>query len=426
MAALLPGRGPWSQRLCRRRRVGYRPRMSDLAPRSRAAFHALLDLLREVGDTHFSLQRGVIDETTAAEGYRLLTHCWPPAPSTISRAIRSGRCSPRIVSPSRKVLGDNPDALYYWTRIDGRRARTRCAARSTARSTRRSPCTASIPAAAAMERVISDVNDTGLAVAADGTYELIALARAAAAATGSALKPDATSVITRHYFERPLIDRGGPIAGVRLRIDPLDPPKPAAAMDATRPSRRACEAVTRYLRANTLGMPRAGARPELAVRVARARTCCRSRRASAPRASTRSARSTSTTRWRPICCSPISALVMEGRLPACRFANVDAAGTCTCRRSSTAFRRTSLNRAQMQLRAGRLVPRRRRVTVIPVCRTGSIPKATVSGSCSGGFCCRRRSPARSRVPWKRGDAALSRRRRRSAASPSARALESRR
>lgn len=46
--------------------------MSDLAPKSRAAFHALLDLLREVGDTHFSMARGVIDEVTATEGYRFL------------------------------------------------------------------------------------------------------------------------------------------------------------------------------------------------------------------------------------------------------------------------------------------------------------------------------------------------------------------
>src|SRR5262249_40744045 len=61
-------------RLYRPARVGYRPRMSDLAPRSRAAFHALLDLLREVGDEHFTMQRGVLDEPTAAEGYRFLTH----------------------------------------------------------------------------------------------------------------------------------------------------------------------------------------------------------------------------------------------------------------------------------------------------------------------------------------------------------------
>ena len=35
--------------------------MSDLAPASRQAFHELLDLLREIGDTHFTAERGIID-----------------------------------------------------------------------------------------------------------------------------------------------------------------------------------------------------------------------------------------------------------------------------------------------------------------------------------------------------------------------------
>jgi hypothetical protein len=94
--------------------------MSDLAP-SRAAFHTLLDLLREVGDTHFSPQRGVLDEATAAEGYRFLTHLLAAGCEHHLEGDPDHPLFTRIGSPSRKVLGDNPDALYYWARIDGRR-----------------------------------------------------------------------------------------------------------------------------------------------------------------------------------------------------------------------------------------------------------------------------------------------------------------
>lgn len=38
--------------------------MSDRAPRSRAPFDGRLDLLREVGATHFAMARGAVDETT--------------------------------------------------------------------------------------------------------------------------------------------------------------------------------------------------------------------------------------------------------------------------------------------------------------------------------------------------------------------------
>ena len=97
-------------------------RSTESRPVTEPVLHALLDLLREVGDTHFSLQRGVIDETTAAEGYRFLTHLLAAACEHHLEGDPERPLFTRIVSPTRKVLGDNPDALYYWTRIDGRRA----------------------------------------------------------------------------------------------------------------------------------------------------------------------------------------------------------------------------------------------------------------------------------------------------------------
>ena len=124
--------------------------MTDTAPDSRQAFHELLDLLREIGDTHFTpAARRDRGGDAAPRRTASCCTCSPPAPSITSRAIPSDRCFTRIVSPQRKLLGDNPDAIYYWTRIDGARSYRIRGATSRARPTRRSPCTVAIPPAAA-------------------------------------------------------------------------------------------------------------------------------------------------------------------------------------------------------------------------------------------------------------------------------------
>src|SRR5687767_6751890 len=94
----------------------------SLAPESQRAFSDLLDLLRQVGDTHFSAERGILDAGAAAEGYRYLAHLLSAG---IEQHLEGDSARPgfmRIVSPQRKVLGDNPDALYYWAKIDGTRS----------------------------------------------------------------------------------------------------------------------------------------------------------------------------------------------------------------------------------------------------------------------------------------------------------------
>ena len=123
--------------------------MSDLAPRARAAFEALLDLLREVGATHFSMARGVIDETTAAEGYRFLLHLLAAG----AEHHLDGDPQRPLFTPHRLAdpqgAGRQPRRALLLDAASTAAAPIACAAPSTARSTPRSPSTASIPAAAA-------------------------------------------------------------------------------------------------------------------------------------------------------------------------------------------------------------------------------------------------------------------------------------
>jgi hypothetical protein len=289
------------------------------------------------------MQRGVIDEPTAAEGYRFLTHlvaagCEHHLDGDPERPLFT-----RIVSPSRKVLGDNPDALYYWTRIDGRRAYRVRGAIDGATYTSFTVHGAD-PAGGSMERVVSDVNDSQLAIAPDGTYELV-LAPERHDGNWIPTAADATSVITRHYFERPVSIAADPQAGVRLRIDPVHPPAPpppwsdAAAADGL-------ERVARYVRANTLGMPAPGQGPDHAFvsRVPNVLPKPASFRASG--AETLGAVDIHYA-MAPWLLQPEQALVMEGRLPPCRFANV-VLWNMHMQTLEYRFRRTSLNRAQIR------------------------------------------------------------------------------
>ena len=84
--------------------------MTDTAPASRQAFRELLDLLREVGDTHFVPQRGVIDAVTGAEAYRFVLHLRTAGTEHHLEGDPARPMFTRVVSPQRKLLGDNPDA----------------------------------------------------------------------------------------------------------------------------------------------------------------------------------------------------------------------------------------------------------------------------------------------------------------------------
>lgn len=320
--------------------------MSDLTPRSASAFDRLLDLLREVAATHFSIQRGILDEANAAEGYRFLLHLLAAGGEHHLDGDPERPLFQRIVSPSRKVLGDNPDALYYWARIDGRRTyRVRGAIDGAVYTS--FTVHGVDPSGGSMERVISDVNDRQLRIDAGGRFELL-LSPQPQPGNWIRTEADATAVITRHYFERPVSIAADPLAGVRLRIDPLDPAPPTPPWsDAAMAAR--LEAVSRYVRANTLGMPAPGQGPDYPF-VSRVPNVL-------PRPASFRAAGVATVgavdihyAMAPFLLQPDQALVMEGHLPPCGFANVTL-WNMHMQTLEYRARRTSLNRAQMRLGA---------------------------------------------------------------------------
>ncbi len=316
--------------------------MANLAPASRQAYHELLDLLREVGDTHFTPQRGVIEEVTAAEAYRFVLHLLAAGVEHHLEGDPERPLFTRIVSPQRKLLGDNPDAIYYWTRVAGARA-YRIRGNIAGASYTSFTVHGRDPSGGSMERVIADVNDAGLAIAADGGYEIL-VSPEKQAGNWLRLEPDATSIITRHYFERATSVQNDPGVVIPLRIDPLaDPGPPAPFSDAAMAAR--LRAVAAHLRANTLGMRAPADAPPYAFvsRVPNVLPVPASFGASG--AATLGAVDLFYA-MSPYLLGPDDALVMEGRLPACRFANV-MLWNMHMQTLEYRHRRTSLNRAQM-------------------------------------------------------------------------------
>ena len=105
----------------------------------------------------------------------------------------------RWLSPTKKLLGDNPDAVYYGAVVDPSRTYR-------IRGNVHAACYTSFSVeTGAMEGhlskgVISTLNDTEFEVAADGSYEIIA-SPDPQPKNWLRIEPDAGSITTRHYWE---------------------------------------------------------------------------------------------------------------------------------------------------------------------------------------------------------------------------------
>jgi hypothetical protein len=196
-----------------------------------------------------------------------------------------------------------------------------------------------------MERVIGALSDRELSPDAEGRYEVV-LSPDRRDGPWLRLAPDATSLITRHYYERRVSIACEPDVPVPLRIEPLDDPGPPPPLDDATLAAR-LRALAGFVRGNTLGMPAPGQGPAYPF-VSRVPNVL-------PRPA--SFGDSGVAAWgavdvhyamAPFLLQPDQMLVMEGRLPPCRFANV-MLWNMHLQTLEYRFRRTSLNRAQMRL-----------------------------------------------------------------------------
>jgi hypothetical protein len=135
----------------------------------------------------------------------------------------------RWLSTTKKLLGDNPDAVYYGAVADP-------AGTYRIRGNVHGACYTSFSVETGAQEgnlskgVISTLNDTEFDIAADGSYEIIA-SPDPQPRNWLRLEPGAGSITTRHYWEWERSVAADPTFHVPLWIEPVEDPGPAPPMD---------------------------------------------------------------------------------------------------------------------------------------------------------------------------------------------------
>jgi hypothetical protein len=224
--------------------------MPEIGTESRTAFRQLLDTLREVDDRWLSEEWNIADPGSVSEGHRALLHI-------LAGAIETQlECDPlhpefrRIVSPTRKMTGDNPDAVYFEAPVDPTRTyRIRGNIAGAVYTSITVECGAEEGKYAT--RTSGVINDTQLDVAPDGSYEIM-LGGPPQERNWLDLDPEAARLTTRHYYETPEPAAADPALHIPLTIEVVDdPPGPPATWDDTSIT-AGIRRVNNYLRGKTV------------------------------------------------------------------------------------------------------------------------------------------------------------------------------
>ena len=217
------------------------------------SFRGLLSSLGEVADWLDTQPLGEQDRT---EGFRHIAHLLACG---LDHHLESDPDRPmftRIVSPFRKIQGDNPDAVYQWTAINGQHAYV-VRGRNVGEAYLSFTVHGLEPDDPNKERVISDVNFESLIHDQDGSYEVIVSPdEPPDGFVGNWLTgaPDAHWIVTRHYFERSTPAAADPDLHLELTIEPVDDPGPAPSWTEELFAARTA-AVAAFVHSKTKGMP---------------------------------------------------------------------------------------------------------------------------------------------------------------------------
>ena len=310
---------------------------------SRKAFSALMELLQEVDNRYLGPDWGLGTDEDVAGGFRAVMHILQGGLFGHFEEDTNHPSFLRIVSPSRKFTGDNADAVYYEAAINpelayrirgntGGAVYTSLTLEASSQQSGFSTHTAGV------------INDESFEVADDGSFEVI-LGGPPRERNWLTMAPDADRITTRHYFENESYAACDPTIQVQLQIEPLEqrPPSPPPS-DASVAA--GIQRVSNFLRSRTLDMPPPGEREQPAfVSVVPNQFPPPIKPGNFALAAADAAYSMA-----PYVLGPDQALILRGRWPECRCANVSLWNRHMQTYDFTT-RPVSLNRKQTQLDA---------------------------------------------------------------------------
>ena len=210
--------------------------MSDqpLETESRRALHELIDLLGEVDERWASPEWNLHSPDDIFGAHRALMHMLQWGLVGLFERDPAAPRFHRIVGPDRKVLGDNPDAVYFDAPVSADHAY-----RVTGEikgATYVSITVESGEAWGSMDnQVVGVLNDESFDIDADGRFEIF-LGGEPRQRNWLALPEVAGSISTRHYFEDPTHAAADPARVPVMRIEVVDGAGNPATTPPPRPS----------------------------------------------------------------------------------------------------------------------------------------------------------------------------------------------
>lgn len=225
------------------------------APMSTAAFDRLLTSLARIRDDYVNAETRGHDEVETVEAFAYVLQMVGHVSEFLIEADRERPRFSLIVSPARKVLGDNPDSIYHQAAIRGDRA-YRIRGRRTGQDYISFTVHGTDPTGGFGGPVLADINDDEFVFDADGRYEIVLSATRPPAgdpAVWVPLDPDARMIIVRNYYQRELSAHNDPEVHVVLDIEPVEDLGPTPVLTDAELAGRIDQAAA-MLEAITLGL----------------------------------------------------------------------------------------------------------------------------------------------------------------------------
>ena len=316
--------------------------MAEEESESRKAFHELLDLLRTLDERFLGPEWLISSPADVGEGLRAIMHLLQGGLAGYFDDDADHPTFRRIVSATRKFTGDNADTIYYDAPVSPKRVYR-------IRGNVAGACYVSLTVEAGGPdgrfgaRTAGAINDTEFTVGADGSFEVIA-GGAERARNWIGLPPDATRITTRHYYEEERSHAADPTPLIPLSIEVVGETLPPAAPYSDTSVAAGIRRVINFVETRTLGMGRPGTREQPAfVSKMPNQFVPPVKPGDFALAAVDAAYSMAM-----VMLQPNEALVVRGRWPKCRFANLSL-----WNRHMQTFdystRRVSLNRKQTVL-----------------------------------------------------------------------------
>jgi len=307
---------------------------------SRAALRELIELLQEVDQHWCSEERNLASAEDIAGSHRALMHILEAGLVGYFEQDARTPNFRRIVTPSRKLTGDNSDAIYFDAPLDPRYAYVIHGNLNQAvyfsMTIEEGAADGNLPTA-----TCGVINDTEIDVDAGGKFTIY-LGGDSRERNWLPLSGNASRVTTRHYFENAVPAAMDPLLEPRMRIDCInetDVPPPPNDESVSAGIRRVCNVV----RTRTLEMPQLAGADSPAFVSTTPNTFPRPQLPGTFGLAAADAHYSMAI----YVLAPDEALVMTGRWPDCRFGNV-----CLWNRFQQTFdyrnRVVSLNRTQTE------------------------------------------------------------------------------